>query len=250
MKYKINIIDYTNGKYKEFLLKNWNIQQNYHTEFSLIIHEHRIELKNNANKNIKNIWIDFNHKKMKSYQDDSKIKIIKAIGIKKKPFLNVIDATAGLGKDSFMMFSYGCTITMIENNPILSILIYDGLKRSYNDPIIGNIIKKKMKHINHSSINIQSLNLQKPDVIYLDPMFPRKKKKSLPKKHMNTIQNLVKKDSDTQLLFNACKNFAKNRIVVKRKKNFKIISKNKPNYMIYSKKYRFDVYLIHKNLKS
>lgn len=242
MKYKINII---NKCEKKFLLikKIWNLKNDNNSKFSLIIKPNRIELKNNSLSSQKNIWVNFNYKNYQKYKKDKKIKIIKAIKIKKNKFINIIDATAGLGKDAFIFFSYGCKVTMIERHPILSILLFDGLKRGYQDKKIGHLIKKNINIIYNTSMNINQLNIPKPDVIYLDPMFQKKKNNALSKKEIRTIQNLVKYDFNTNLLFQKCFLFCKNKVVVKRPKNEKTISKKKPNYNIKTKKYRFDIYL-------
>lgn len=246
MIYKINIINYTNKENFLFIQHKWNIKHDHTSKFSLIIKPNRIELKNNCIISKKNIWVDFNEKKMKLYQKDHNIKMIQAIGIKKKSRPNILDATAGLGRDAFIFFSYGCEVTMIERHPIIAILLYDGLLRSYQNHHIKHLIQKKMHLIYNTSLNIHTLNITQPDVIYLDPMFPPIKKKSLSKKTIRTIQNLVGYETDSNDLLLTCISFAKKRVVVKRPKKSNYLANIQPNYIINTKKHRFDIYHIKK----
>ncbi|WP_343128183.1 class I SAM-dependent methyltransferase [Buchnera aphidicola (Takecallis taiwana)] len=249
MIYKIKLINYTNKKKLLHFQTKWKIQHDDNAKFSLIFNKNRIELNNHVINTKKNIWIDFNYKKMVLHQSDQKIKMIQAIGIKKNFFPNIVDATTGLGKDAFIFFSYGCHVTMIERNPIISILLDDGLKRSYQDNKIQHLIKQRMQLIYNTSLNIHQLNIKKPDVIYLDPMFPKLKKKALSKKTIRTIQDIVGNDTDSHLLLPICLLFAKNRVVVKRPKKSNHVANIKPNYIIETKKHRFDIYLTKKNTK-
>lgn len=243
MIYKINIINYTNTEKLLFLKNQWNIEHDHTAKFSLIIKTDSIELKDNLNIAKKNIWVNFNYKKMQLYQNDRQIKIIQAIGVKKQLNLNILDATAGFGKDAFIFFSYGCRVTMLERNPIIAILLYDGLIRSYQDYQIGYLIQKNMQLIHTTAFNMHQLNIQRPDVIYLDPMFPAIKKHALSKKTIRAIQNLVGYDTDSDnLLLNAIP-FAKKRIVVKRPKKSNYLANIQPNHIIQTKNYRFDVYI-------
>ncbi|CAL4043792.1 Ribosomal RNA small subunit methyltransferase J [Buchnera aphidicola (Takecallis arundicolens)] len=243
MTYKINIINHTNKKKLSFIQNTWNIKHDCKSKFSLIINKNRIELKNHSIICKNNIWVEFNYKKMKLYEYDKKIKMIQAIGIKKNIFPNILDATTGLGKDAFIFFSHGCHVTMVERNPIISILLYDGLKRSYKDNNIKNLIKQRMHLIYNTSFNINKFNIKQPDVIYLDPMFPKIKKKALSKKTIRTIQDIVGYDTDSDLLLSKCISFAIKRVVVKRPKQSYHLANIKPHHIIKTKKHRFDIYV-------
>lgn len=243
MTYKINIINNTNKKKLLFIQNTWNIKHDCKSKFSLIINKNRIELKNHCLISKKNIWVEFNYKKMKLCQYDKKIKMIQAIGIKKNIFPNILDATTGLGKDAFIFFAHGCHVTMVERNPIISILLYDGLERGYQDNHIKNFIKKRMHLIYNTSFNINKFNIQQPDVIYLDPMFPKIKKKALSKKTIRTIQDLVGHETDSNALLKTCMSFAIKRVVVKRPRKSDYLANMKPHHIIKTKKHRFDIYL-------
>ena len=52
----------------------------------------------------------------------------KAVGIKGSELPSVIDATAGLGRDAFVLASIGCQVRLVERHPVVYLLLQDGLK--------------------------------------------------------------------------------------------------------------------------
>lgn len=64
--------------------------------------------------------------------------VAKAAGIKKSYLPSVVDATAGLGRDAFVLASLGCHVRMIERHPVVAALLDDGLQRAYRDSEIGD----------------------------------------------------------------------------------------------------------------
>lgn len=169
--------------------------------------------------------------------------IAKAVGIKKNYFPLVLDTTAGLGRDAFILSFLGCHVIMIERHPVIIKLLQEGLKKAYEDEKIGFWLKKRLHLIHENSMNMLSLSIPQPDVIYLDPMYPLRKKKSLPKKEIQFFQKLIGNDKDSYQLLNIAKKLAKKRIVVKRPYYAKKISTDKVDFIIKSKKHRFDIYL-------
>lgn len=180
--------------------------------------------------------------------------IAKAIGLKQgTPPPSVLDATAGLAKDAYILACLGCSMTLIERSAIIFELIKDAIQRAGEDEHFKTILKKGFKVINKSSIEYLSVIAEKrgedniyPDVIYLDPMYPDKKKSASVKKNMQILQKLLGKDEDTQELLNAALKVAKKRVVVKRPKGAENLTALKPTYTVESKKTRYDVYIIQK----
>ncbi|MBU0455634.1 MAG: class I SAM-dependent methyltransferase [Gammaproteobacteria bacterium] len=167
--------------------------------------------------------------------------IAKAIGITPKTNLTVLDTTAGLGKDAFVLASLGCTVTLIEKSPEIFALLEDGIKRAKQDPEIASIIAR-MKLIHADSIQYLQKSSQPFDVIYLDPMFPAKQKSALPKKDMQALQKWLNHDEpDSELLKTALKH-AKKRVVVKRPRLAPPLNNHKPDFSYNGKSCRFDVY--------
>ncbi len=56
--------------------------------------------------------------------------IAKAVGIAQGVRPRVLDATAGLGKDAFVLASLGCQMQLIERQPLVAALLEDGLARA------------------------------------------------------------------------------------------------------------------------
>ena len=172
--------------------------------------------------------------------------IAKAIGLKQGTVPpTVLDATAGLGKDSFVMACLGCSITMIERSAIISKLLEDGIQRAEIKPDFMPFIQRGFKLINvQASEYIKNLpENDAPDVIYLDPMYPERKKSAQVKKNMQILQKLLGHDDDTDELIEAALRCAKKRVVVKRPKGSDILGNRKPTMSIESKKTRYDVYV-------
>jgi 16S rRNA (guanine1516-N2)-methyltransferase len=164
--------------------------------------------------------------------------IAKAIGIKPKASLKVIDATTGLGQDSFVLASLGCEVYMIERSPVIAALLSDALARASQDHEIAPIIAKMHLHCGEAKSLIPSL--PKVDAIYLDPMFPHDKKSALAKKEMQLLQALLG-DSDESELLPISLLHAK-RVVVKRPKNGPYLNNLKPTLQMIGSSNRFDIY--------
>jgi len=167
--------------------------------------------------------------------------IAKAVGLKSGVQLHVIDATAGLGRDAFVLASLGCHVDMVERSPIAAALLTDGLERASLDIEIGSWIQERM-HLTHAS-GYDYLQQHKADVVYLDPMFPHKKKSALVKKEMRVFQGVVGADLDADDLLEVALAAAKYRVVVKRPDYAPFLNDKKPSMSIKTKKNRFDVYV-------
>ncbi|HMI76949.1 MAG TPA: class I SAM-dependent methyltransferase [Buchnera sp. (in: enterobacteria)] len=213
---------------------------------ALVITDNRLELCKRDEPNFKNFFIDFTQKKFLHRIKSHYLKkeaIAKAIGIKKNYFPNVLDATAGLGKDSFILSALGCQVYMMERNPVISALLDDGLKRAYKNYIIGTWIKKRITLIHRSSFDMLNINFPIPDIIYLDPMYPYQKKSSLSKKENYFLRLLIGLDKDSDRLLLLARRLAKKRVIVKRPRFANFLSGIKTTSTIFSKKHRFDIYL-------
>lgn len=167
--------------------------------------------------------------------------IAKAIGLKHGFTPHVLDATAGLGRDAFVLASLGCKVTMLERMPVVAAMLDNGLQRALLYADVAEI--SQLMSINYaSSINAISQQ-EKPDVIYLDPMYPHKGKSALVKKEMRVFQTLVGEDRDADALLTPALNMAKYRVVVKRPSYAEPLAGKKPSMSINMKKNRFDVYV-------
>ena len=169
--------------------------------------------------------------------------IAKAVGLNKGATPVVLDATAGLGRDGFVLASLGCKVILHERHPVVAALLYDGLQRAYNDSEIGPWMQQNMSLIFGSSHTLLAQCDSMPDVVYLDPMFPHREKSALVKKEMRVFQELVGGDTDADDLLEFAYPLAIKRVVVKRPDYAPFLNDKTPSMQIKTKKNRFDVYV-------
>jgi len=170
--------------------------------------------------------------------------ISKAVGIKKGHRPNIVDATAGWGRDAFVLATMGCRVHMIERSDVIAKLLEDGLRRAEQDEKIGTLVKDNLSLTCGDSRQELLHTPFEPEVIYLDPMFPHKEKSALVKKEMRILQDVVGQDEDANALLNLALTIATNRVVVKRPAYADFLAKIKPHTSIKTKKHRFDIYLV------
>ena len=171
--------------------------------------------------------------------------IVKAIAGNKQQRPSVLDVTAGLGRDSFVLASHGYQVTAIERSPVIASLLGDGLMRAAQSDnaelreIVGRIGMVHAQAVDY----LKALGAQQsPDVIYIDPMFPASGKSALVKKQMRAFHHIVGPDDDSAELFDCALHKARHRVVVKRPKKAGFLSDKKPAFSLKGKAIRFDVY--------
>jgi len=167
--------------------------------------------------------------------------LAKAVGLKAQRRLTVVDATAGLGRDAFILAYLGCEVHMLERAPVIAALLFDGLQRAQQCPHVGPIIQQRL-HGWHMDAQ-QGLSQWSPEVIYLDPMYPPRPKSASVKKEMQMLHTLVGADTDSSHLLQQALKCARHRVVVKRPQYAPPVEAE-PSFCIHSKKTRFDVYLV------
>lgn len=166
--------------------------------------------------------------------------IAKAIGVKGTETPTVLDATPGLGRDAFVLASTGCRVVMMERSPVVAALLDDGLIRlTQAEPEFS----RRFRLIHGNSIECMKALDEEIDAVYLDPMFPHRKKSALVKKEMRVFQQLLGSDDDADELLAPARTLAKQRVVVKRPAYAAPLANVSPSMAIESKKHRFDVYL-------
>jgi 16S rRNA (guanine1516-N2)-methyltransferase len=168
--------------------------------------------------------------------------IARAIGIKKPPLPQVLDATAGFGLDAFVFASLGCDVTLIERNPFMAALLADGIERAREDTDTAEIASRMQLLQGNAAELMLSWQHTAPDVIYLDPMYPSRDKSALVKKEMQLLHQLVGMDSDADELLAAARKLAQKRVVVKRPKSAPNLADKAPSAVIASKNTRYDLY--------
>lgn len=167
--------------------------------------------------------------------------LLKAIG-GRRAGLSILDATAGLGRDSLLLASYGAQVTLCERNPIVAALLQDGLERGQQDAAVAEMVAR-MKLVDEPCTHVWSRG---PgfDLIYLDPMFPESKKSAQVKKAMQVFHELVGNDDDSDALLAGALAQARHRVVVKRPIKAPPLAEVPPQFAVTGKALRFDVYPI------
>lgn len=169
--------------------------------------------------------------------------VAKAVGIKGDYLPTVIDGTAGLGRDAFVLASIGCKVRLVERHPVVAALLEDGLNRAYQDAEIGEFMRERMQLLPVNSIIELDIEQDSADVVYLDPMYPHKQKSALVKKEMRVFQSLVGADLDADHFLLPARQLAKKRVVVKRPDYASFLAEQKPDFSQETKNHRFDIYL-------
>lgn len=194
------------------------------------------------------LFVNFLDKKLQyrlRQNSKNKEQIAKAIGLKNlkaeiKPY--VVDATAGLGRDAYILASLGCFVHLIERSPILFLLLKDGLERAAQDLDAQESVSRMRLSFGESK-NLLKTNL-KPDIIYLDPMYPMRTKSALTKKEMRIVRALVGENQDAAVLLKEALAHAKQRVVVKRPiSGLTLVESPPPNFVITGNTNRYDIYL-------
>lgn len=172
--------------------------------------------------------------------------IAKAIGVSSHYKPSVLDATAGLGRDSFVLATLGCRVRAHERNPQVAALLADGLARGAADADIADIISRMSLTFgsSHELLVPAADEKNMPDVVYLDPMFDHDPKQTaLVKKDMQAFRDVVGQDDDADDLLSRALACARCRVVVKRARKAEPLAGKKPTYDLTGKANRFDVYV-------
>lgn len=171
--------------------------------------------------------------------------VARAVGLQKtRTPLHVLDATAGLGQDAFVLASLGCRVTLFERNPVVHALLADGLARAALNVECAPIVERMTLQNGSSIAWLAEAPPGSVDVVYLDPMFPHRDKSAQVKKEMVVFRQLVGDDADAAALLAAALRVAKYRVVVKRPRKAPAIDGADPSTRIEGKSSRYDVYAI------
>ena len=163
----------------------------------------------------------------------------KAIG-KKNKNLTIFDGTAGFLSDSLIFLALGHKVIACEQSKVLFLLLNDAINRAKIElSFLDNL------NLIHGNALDAYKNTQNIDVIYLDPMYPAKKKNASRSGSMSDIKSILKLENIENLEDKVFFDFKKNKfkkIVLKRPIKSKIID-DSLNYQIKGKSTRFDVYI-------
>lgn len=206
--------------------------------------------------------------------------LVKATKVKGRENLRVIDATAGMGEDSLLLAAGGCKVTLFEQDPVIAALLQDTIRRALEEAALHEIVMR-MQLVEGDSIgHLRRLGeaatgsdvqegdvghdcstltasaaatsdadtaLKRPDVIYLDPMFPERQKSGLVKKKFQLIHYLEAPAENEEALMQAAIDARPFKIVVKRPAKGPYLAGLKPSYSLDGKAIRYDCYVFPEN---
>ena len=169
--------------------------------------------------------------------------IAKALGIKKYPIPpTILDATAGLLQDSFVLACLGCTVIAIERHQKIAAHLKAALEHARHDPELAPIVERITLIQGDALQLLPSLTAtHNIDIIYLDPMFPHRTKSALVKKELRWLREHVGDDLDADALLTCAQPLAP-KIVVKRPKVAPVLAGIKPTRQWIGERNRFDIY--------
>lgn len=167
--------------------------------------------------------------------------IVRAMGFKAGQPQRVVDATAGLGRDAFILAAHGAEVVLLERQPLQAVLLADALRRGLNS---GNAAICQRMRLLHGSAQqlLGQWASERPAVVYLDPMFPHRRKSALVKQEMQWLQQLAGADEDADALLLPARQLALQRVVVKRPDDAPPLAGIKPSGAVASRGHRFDIY--------
>ena len=227
------------------LAERWQLKHDEQALMALVMTATHLELRKRDEPKLGGIYVDFVEGAMahrRRFGGGRGEAVAKAVGIKGSYLPDVIDATAGLGRDAFVLASLGCRVRMLERHPVVAALLDDGLQRGYQSAEIGGWLRERLTLLHASSLEALAEISEKPDVVYLDPMYPHKQKSALVKKEMRVFQTLVGADNDADGLLTPARRLAKKRIVVKRPDYAPPLAGVATQSAVVTKSHRFDIY--------
>ncbi|WP_426151862.1 class I SAM-dependent methyltransferase [Pseudomonas sp. DC3000-4b1] len=191
------------------------------------------------------VWVDFlegGAAHRRQFGGGSGQMIAKAVGLQPGVRPRVLDATAGLGQDAFVLATLGCEVDLIERQPVIAALLADGLARAAVDGEVGPIVARMRLQQGDAIERMRQWEAVPPQVIYLDPMFPHRDKSALVKKEMRLFRPLVGDDLDAPALLEAALALATHRVTVKRPRKAPPIQGPAPALTLEGKSSRYDIY--------
>lgn len=165
----------------------------------------------------------------------------RAIGIKSNRHPWVFDATAGLGRDAYVLADLGCKVTLVERSAVLAFILQEGLNRAVISQF--NEVREAAARMSVLCEDSTEICAAPDQVIYLDPMFEDRKGSAASKKDLSVLQALHGDSADDQRLIDWAFTQPVSRIVVKRPIKAAPLTASSPSHVLKGKSVRFDVYV-------
>lgn len=175
-------------------------------------------------------------------EQSKKQALLKAAGFAKSIIPHVVDATAGLGRDAFLMASMGAYVTLIERSPHIHAALQDAMSRAAAEGGAYAETIARMTLLQGNSIDL--LPTLAPETILVDPMHPPRGNTALVKKEMRILRDIVGTDDDQTELMKTALACAQKRVVLKWPVHAAPMAGIRaPSHQIIGKNTRYDVFM-------
>ncbi len=154
-----------------------------------------------------------------------------------------VDAAAGLGEDAILLAAAGFRVRLYERDPVIALLLSDALSRAAGDTQLVDIVTR-MEMFEEDSIEALANLPERPDVVLLDPMFPKRTKSASVKKKFQLLHKLERPCEDEEALLHAAIAAGPRKVVIKRPPKGSYLAGMKPVYSLTGKAVRYDVIVI------
>ena len=169
--------------------------------------------------------------------------LFRAIGVKQGLRPRVLDCNAGLGRDSLLFAAIGCAVTSVERHPLLFLAVDDALRRCLGShSTIAQHCAEIRLLFDDAETLLRDCDVESFDTVYLDPMFPERRKSAQVKHEAQLLQYYCGDDDDSEKLLVIARQRKFKRICVKRPLHSPFLNNEKPSLQYKGKSTRFDVY--------
>ncbi len=200
-------------------------------DLSLVMDHGVLSIRDNRGRGLKPLSID-----LEAPAPSSRKQLLgRAVGRRTR---TVVDATAGWGGDARRLRAMGYAVTLVERNPVMAALLDNAVARASRAGRIG----ASLEVVAGDAIDYLAGHPGAWDCVYLDPMFPPKRRAStLARRPMRLLRELTGDDPDRGRLFAAAVTAALRRVVVKRPDHSPPVF-GEPGHTVAGKLVCYDVY--------
>ncbi|MBQ6521765.1 MAG: class I SAM-dependent methyltransferase [Atopobiaceae bacterium] len=166
--------------------------------------------------------------------------LVRAARVRGAEAPTAVDCTAGLGEDALLLAAAGFSVTLIERDPAIAALLADAIERAGDDPRLAQVAGRMRLVVGDAVDVLPELGFT-PDVVFLDPMFPAKRKDAATNKKLQIFQLLEKPCDDEDALLAAALSVHPRKVVVKRPLKGPALAGAKPSSSLSGKVVRYDI---------
>lgn len=169
--------------------------------------------------------------------------LARAAGFASGHIPTIVDATAGLGRDAFLLASSGAQVTLLERSPQVHELLRDAMARAAAEgPELAAVIARMTLVPGDARDLLPGL---RADAVIVDPMHPPRTNSAIVKQEMRQLRELVGTDPDALELMQAALAADCRRVVLKWPLRAQpLAGLRKPSHSITGKTVRYDVFMM------